>query len=188
MGTRVFIIFCLLFLSCKKASESTGPSNSIINLVEVGYYDTPGIAYDVYVSGQYAYVADGKEGLRIIDISNPSNPREVGFFKTPYTARGVYVSGQYAYVAYGDVGWTWAHGGLYIIDISNPSNPVRVGYDDVGNEGHDVYISGKYAYVANWYRGSYNRHFRTFKSERSWTLWYVSSYQCLCIRSICLCG
>jgi hypothetical protein len=143
-----FIIFCLLFLSCKKASESTGPSNPIINLVEVGYYDTPGIAYDVYVSGQYAYVADGKEGLRIIDISNPSNPREVGFYKTLYTACGVYVSGQYAYVAYGDVGWTWAHGGLYIIDISTPSNPVRVGFYPT-DWSWDVYVSGQYAYVTS---------------------------------------
>jgi hypothetical protein len=28
----------------------------------------------VVVSGYYAYVADGDKGLRIINISNPSNP------------------------------------------------------------------------------------------------------------------
>jgi hypothetical protein len=40
-------------------------------------------------------------GLRVIDVSNPSNPREVGFFDTPGYAYGVYVSGNYAYVADG---------------------------------------------------------------------------------------
>jgi hypothetical protein len=43
---------------------------------------------DVYVSGNYAYVADGYAGLRVIDVSNPSNPREVGYFDTPGYADG----------------------------------------------------------------------------------------------------
>ncbi|MEO0097825.1 MAG: hypothetical protein ABIK78_07005, partial [candidate division WOR-3 bacterium] len=32
---------------------------------EVGYYDTPGYAYGVYVSSSYAYVADDEAGLGI---------------------------------------------------------------------------------------------------------------------------
>jgi hypothetical protein len=43
----------------------------------------------------------GYAGLRVIDVSNPSNPREVGYFDTPGYAQGVYVSGNYAYVADG---------------------------------------------------------------------------------------
>ncbi|MEM1973999.1 MAG: hypothetical protein QXN68_04320 [Thermoplasmata archaeon] len=35
---------------------------------EGGSYDTPGEPFDVYVSGNYAYVADGEAGLRIIKI------------------------------------------------------------------------------------------------------------------------
>jgi hypothetical protein len=55
---------------------------------EVGFFDTPGFALDVYVSGNYAYVADGYAGLRVIDVSNPANPREVGYFDTPDYAVG----------------------------------------------------------------------------------------------------
>ena len=66
---------------------------------EVGYYDTPSQAEGVYVSGNYAYVADDESGLRIIDISNPSLPNEVGYYDTPGYAWGVYVSGNYVYVA-----------------------------------------------------------------------------------------
>ena len=36
----------------------------------VGSVDTPGSAWGVYVSGSFAYVADGSSGLRVIDISN----------------------------------------------------------------------------------------------------------------------
>ena len=40
----------------------------------VGGYDTSG-AYDVAVSGNYAYVADENAGLLVIDVSNPASPR-----------------------------------------------------------------------------------------------------------------
>ncbi|MDI6756244.1 MAG: hypothetical protein QME78_17875 [Thermodesulfobacteriota bacterium] len=70
----------------------------------VGYYDTPGYAYGVAVSGNYAYVADGGSGLRIINISDPATPTEAGFYDTPGYAMGVAVSGDYAYVADGDAG------------------------------------------------------------------------------------
>jgi len=66
----------------------------------VGWVDTPGSARGVAVSGSRAYVADGEEGLRVIDIGNPSAPVEVGFVDTP-GAEDVAVSGGYAYVAGG---------------------------------------------------------------------------------------
>ncbi|MEJ2567905.1 MAG: T9SS type A sorting domain-containing protein, partial [candidate division WOR-3 bacterium] len=52
----------------------------------------------------YAYVADGYLGLRIIDISTPSSPSEVGFCFPPSYAYDVVVSGSYAYVAAGTSG------------------------------------------------------------------------------------
>jgi hypothetical protein len=44
------------------------------------------------------------EGLRVIDVSNPSSPREVGFYETLGLAEDVAVSGTYAYVADGEGG------------------------------------------------------------------------------------
>jgi hypothetical protein len=34
--------------------------------VEAGFYDSPGYAYGVAVTGSYAYVADGDDGLVIL--------------------------------------------------------------------------------------------------------------------------
>lgn len=47
-------------------------------LEEIGQVsDGSGHAMDVFVSGDYAYVADDSDGLEIIDISTPSAPVEV---------------------------------------------------------------------------------------------------------------
>jgi hypothetical protein len=74
--------------------DISDPSNPTLK----GLYDTPGDAYGVAVSGNYAYVADRYSGLQIIDISNPSNPTFKGSYDTPEGARGVALSGNYAYV------------------------------------------------------------------------------------------
>ncbi|NQT33795.1 hypothetical protein HQ587_01290 [bacterium] len=50
---------------------------------EVGYYNTPGRAEGVTVSGDYAYVADGGGSLRVISVADPEQPEEVGFCDTP---------------------------------------------------------------------------------------------------------
>ena len=57
---------------------------------EAGYADIPvyGMAEDIFVSGQYAYVAASLAGLRIFDISNPQLPVEVGFYNDQPPGRG----------------------------------------------------------------------------------------------------
>jgi hypothetical protein len=54
-----------------------------LELMRVGGYDTSGQAWDVAVSGNYAYVADGTNGLQVIDVSNPANPQRVGQISQP---------------------------------------------------------------------------------------------------------
>src|SRR6056297_930181 len=54
---------------------------------------------DAAESGDYAYVADGGDGLEVVDVSDPANPNEVGQFDDGRYACGVYVRGGYAYVA-----------------------------------------------------------------------------------------
>ena len=101
-----------------------------------------GIAYDVAVSGDYAYVADADAGLQIINIRNPARPSREGGFDTSGQAYGVAVSGDYAYVADNTAG-------LQIIDIRNPNSPSRVGSFDTTGNAYGVVVSGDYAYVAD---------------------------------------
>ncbi len=103
-------------------------------------------ASDVYVSGNYAYVVDGKAGLKIIDISDPASPVLVGSYETPGKAHAVYVSGYYAYVS---VNYPWL--GLLVIDISNSSTPTLAGKIPLDRYTVSMHISGNYIYLIDSY-------------------------------------
>jgi len=98
----------------------------------------------IYVSGDYAYLANYYHGLRIIDVSETQNPIEVGRYDTPSVilARAFSVSNNYAYLSY-----AWLDDGLHIIDISAPMSPFEVGYCSVPGVALSNYVSGDYAYV-----------------------------------------
>ena len=51
-------------------------------ITEIGQLPEEGLAYDVYVDGNYAYLADDSAGLEIYDISDPSDPVQVGNFSS----------------------------------------------------------------------------------------------------------
>jgi len=60
---------------------------------------TSGVVRGVAVSGDYAYVADGYNGLVIVDVTDKSAPAFAGSYDTAGSALSVAVSGNYAYVA-----------------------------------------------------------------------------------------
>lgn len=108
-----------------------------------GSYDTSGTANGVAVAGIYAYVADGANGLEVIDISRfPNAPARVGGYGPPGEAiRGIASAGNYAYAAAGS-------SGLLVIDISDPNVPERVASVDTTNA-LGVVVAGDHAYVAD---------------------------------------
>lgn len=122
----------------------------------VGSCDTPtGDNYgprDVYVDEGTAYVAVGWDGLRIVDIQYPGDPREVGQYRIDGEATAdVCVRDDIAYV----VGEKDDDGWLTMLDVSDPANPQEIGrYEDW--EHHDprsIALSGDYAYVASGIQG-----------------------------------
>ncbi len=99
----------------------------------------PGIVRGVVVEGNYAYLAAGTAGLRVINVMDPAAPFEVGAYNTTDYAWAVAVVGDYAYVGA-------VSAGLRIIDVTAPDAPVEVG----NSPGYalDVVVAGAYAYVA----------------------------------------
>ena len=95
------------------------------NPVEVSRIYTPGMALAVHVFDGFAYVADRREGLRVINISDLKNPQEVGYYDTPGGAHDVHIAENktykkiHAYVADGDF--------LRVLDVSDPGNPHGAG-------------------------------------------------------------
>jgi hypothetical protein len=111
-----------------------------------GYYIN-----NLVVSGDLAYIGTHNRGLRVIDVSNPTNsssrvgafvvPPAVGFGARWFEHEVGAIYGEYAYVA--------GHLGLRIVDLQDPAMPVVNTYrplEDYPAIG-SVKISGDHAYV-----------------------------------------
>ena len=101
-------------------------------------------ANDVKVSNGYAFVADGKNGLIILDLTEPEDPEQVAVYATGGFARSVTISNGRAYVADLETG-------LWILDISTPSAPKLI--SSLATSAQSVDVQGNYAYVAAYTNG-----------------------------------
>ncbi len=118
-----------------RIADITDPSNP----TEVGFLSIQeGDGLDVWVCGDYAYVAAG--GLKVVDVSDPSAPQLVGQLDIPGTANRLMVVENLAYIA--------SDSGVSIVDISNPSSPTLMGSYRTQQAVRDVYVTGNYAYLA----------------------------------------
>lgn len=96
-------------------------------------------AYAVAVEGDIAYLGD--QGLRVIDVSDHSNPLEIGSVELEGNITAVAVSGDGTRVA----ALAWG-GELNFVDASNPTGPVLRSSHQT--DGVDVSISGTVVAVA----------------------------------------
>lgn len=118
--------------------------------VQLAFIEIPKFAQELYVEGQYAYVANDYFGLTIIDIQDLNNPQIIGNYDTTGRTNTVQVSGNYAYLAEGYVSDPDTESGLRIIDISNKTNPVEVSFfrpDVEDNCSKGLYVKDNYAYL-----------------------------------------
>ncbi len=104
-------------------------------------YNTP---WDVFIDGNYAYMANDANGLGIYDITDPENPVWVNSVSTSEPALRIWVSDGYAYVACMD--YDCLHGRLDIIDVEPPESAALVN-SVTGFKAYDVAVSAGYAYV-----------------------------------------
>lgn len=86
-----------------------------INCIRQFDYNWHAQVLDVCVQGNYAYAACDYEGLRIIDISEPSSYREAAHLDRG-RIMAIAVDGQFAYIGSSD-------DSLFVIDISTKSDP-----------------------------------------------------------------
>jgi hypothetical protein len=117
-------------------SESSSQPNA------VGFYNTSGQANAVAASGDYALVADGDAGLRVIDVSSPGAPVEIGHLGLGGVAEGVTTYNSVAAVADGS-------NGLVLVDFARPNTPVEVAYYDTPGWVTDVKVLNGHAWVTD---------------------------------------
>lgn len=100
----------------------------------------------VEIVNNIAYIANGKSGLIVVNVSNPNSPYIISSLDTPGDAYDIKVLNKTAYIADGE-------SGLQIIDISKPENPSIIGNVDTPDMSFDLSISDSIVYVADRYSG-----------------------------------
>jgi hypothetical protein len=106
-----------------------------------------GNTLDVFVEGDYAYVTNQAGGLKVVNITDPTNPHINGTYDTFDIAQSVYVDGDFAYITdyHGDDFWVNFH----VVNVTEPTNPTSAGTCSTFYYARDVVVKGEYAYVAN---------------------------------------
>jgi hypothetical protein len=115
----------------------------------IGQVETPGLAGQVELSGDLAYVCDDTSGVQVIDISDPSTPTVIGSANTPGHAADVAVGEPYIYVAD-------QNKGLAVLEVSQPDMPILLNSIHTPGWATSLEIAGNYAYVTHAYLGIYD--------------------------------
>jgi hypothetical protein len=122
-----------------KIFDFSDPTHPVL----VGACDTPGDAFNLAISGNLAFIADGYfGGLQIVEISDPTAPEVLGGCMTPGGCFAVAVAagGQYAYCADG-------LDGIAIVETTDPRHPLlRGSLYNITYPPFDVRVEGNYLY------------------------------------------
>ncbi len=100
-----------------------------------------GLAVDITLRGDHAFVAAGAEGIKVLDVSDPALPVLVTTYLTQSSATAVTVHGNHLFVS--------ENGGLERVDISDPANPILVEYLPSTNSLGGVALAGDFAFVGH---------------------------------------
>ena len=124
------------------------------NPIELSQIDGGYQILDLFIDGNYLYVAWSGWGFRIFDITNPSAPVTMGHYNFGldygYIAKGVYMEDNFAYVAV-------RKSGLRILDVTDKFHPVQVAqnllvkvwYSYTAGEGTGIYVKDRIAYIVD---------------------------------------
>lgn len=104
----------------------------------------PAVVMGLHVEGDLVWVANGKAGVSVVDLSDPFHPTLLASFDLPSTANECARAGDHLYVACED-------GGLRVLDASVPSALSEVGAYETSLYAMDVVVSGSVAFVADMY-------------------------------------
>jgi hypothetical protein len=108
----------------------------------VAVFNTPGVAWNVAVAGNYVYIADGDAGLYIVNISDPAAPQTTSVLPDLSDARDVITISGFLFVADGA-------NGLQVVDVNKPAAPQVIGSLDTPGTALALASSGVYVFIAD---------------------------------------
>jgi len=117
--------------------DISNPNNPVVT----GSSSTSGIPYDIDVFGDFAYIADGDNGLTVFYISNSTPVFVENNDSTGGHAQSIYVNSTHAFITQG-------LDGIAIYNIMDPHNPTLTStYTTSGAK--DIFVQDNYAFIAD---------------------------------------
>ncbi len=131
----------LILTACIAAALVAQERSSIEKLARI--YNHWDAAYDIDYEAGFCFLACGRSGLQIVDVSDPNEPFVAGYWdENQGNAYGLDVDGDWAYIA-DDLF------GMSIVNISDPENPVLTSAINTPGKAWDITVSGDLAYIAD---------------------------------------
>lgn len=118
------------------ADKSASILDSIATTITTGFTQRR-----MRLAGNIAYFCDRDNGLKIYDVSDPTNMILLSTYDTPGSVFSVAVSGSFAYVSD-------QRDGILVLDVSNPSNPTLVATLPLSNSPFDLEVRNNRLFVA----------------------------------------
>jgi photosystem II stability/assembly factor-like uncharacterized protein len=149
-ATHVVLTDSLALYADAAGYPSPGFSLQFIDLTDPtnpewrGMYGSQREFFDLAVDGSRAYLANGTDGLRVIDLTSLADPTSIGAYEPAggISGHSAQVLDRYAYLADGD-------SGLRIVDLTDLSRPVSLSLFDTPGYAVDVVMSGRTVFVAD---------------------------------------
>jgi len=144
IGITILLLFFVFFTGLVSAGDIGS-----VSLDLVGAYSTSRNAHAVFVDNDTAYVANGGDGLVILDVSTSFNPRKIGQYKLE-DAEDVTVANNIAYVIQRGIleGTRHLRDRVVLIDVSDPWNPIKRGeYNHTGDSFGGIDVVGNKIYL-----------------------------------------
>ncbi len=107
----------------------------------LGYFDPASSCYDLAVANNLAFAAMGRDGLKVVNVSNPASMSLRTSIQTLGDAEDVWVSGSIVFVGNA--------AGLHSLDVTNPARPFRIG-SWTGGEVTDLVVANNKATVVRY--------------------------------------
>ncbi len=136
--TRLFLAHPFIYMNDGK-NLSIGDVSDPKQPKLLGSFTSPNSVVDLAISDPYVFLAEGEKGIRILNITNPSDPKEIHV--NPIHADALFSSGKYLFVAD-------RIRGLSILDISTPTQPKEVGFHRGFPGADSVFVSGENAFLS----------------------------------------
>ncbi len=101
----------------------------------------PADTNEIFINDEIAYVADGANGLLILNISNINDRTLLGKFETEGAAENIIVTNDTIYLTVENF--------LYLMDSSDLSNPVEINHYNATGYINDIAVKNEIVYLTN---------------------------------------